>query len=692
MRPARADAHPDRPHPQRSPVTSPRRSSWRDQVLKGFTPQVSRLTLAADPDGLLLEEGVLAAIRERGFDLIPFDDHVAFRYAYESKYRARWDRGESTDLVVVLRAPRADLAMLPYDLLRAGRHLSFSLADLFPSLSYPVIDCLDRSDLDALWRAQIDDPPGQLGDSATKSYVLRHVFQILPEQIRRPTDLLRILLRHHHGTRAMPRILDEHIIRILQSDGRFTDWPLEQLVPDRAALFAFLQERWPVFLATQAPGEPARTAEPASLYGLRFPGPANLPFDHEDVRVYIDTLFLEGLLRPVEHPRAAAWAKTWAAVGLRIDPVADRARKAERLLASATDSIPGAEARHTDWISFALRWAELVALRHADGPGPEPNWLDRFATTQSRIDEAFAAWVSNRYGSLHNQPAVPPVMVHHLARHLAHRMSAGDAPKLALVVMDGLSLDQWVTIRESVLASQPELLCREGGLFAWVPTVTAVSRQAIFAGRVPLFFAASLYTTDKEPKLWSQFWADQGLPPMAVAYAKGLGDGSLDNVEDLAGNSANRVLGLVVDKVDRIMHGVELGTAGMHAQVRLWTRAGYLAGLLALLVRQGYEVHLTSDHGNIEATGMGRPAEGALVEDRGARARVYVNDILRRAVKQQFPRSIEWPSLGLPDDYRPLLAEGREAFVPVGESVVGHGSVALEEVIVPWVQIGPARR
>ena len=49
-------------------------SSWRDQILKEFTPQVSRLTLVADPDGLLLEEGILEGIRERGFELIPFED------------------------------------------------------------------------------------------------------------------------------------------------------------------------------------------------------------------------------------------------------------------------------------------------------------------------------------------------------------------------------------------------------------------------------------------------------------------------------------------------------------------------------------------------------------------------------------------------------------------------------------------
>ena len=73
-------------------------SSWRDQILKEFTPKVTRLTLVADPDGLLLEEGILKGVRERGFELIPFEDHIAFRYAYESKFRSRWDRASTRTL------------------------------------------------------------------------------------------------------------------------------------------------------------------------------------------------------------------------------------------------------------------------------------------------------------------------------------------------------------------------------------------------------------------------------------------------------------------------------------------------------------------------------------------------------------------------------------------------------------------
>ena len=190
-------------------------SSWRDQILKEFTPKVARLTLVADPDGLLLEEGILEGVRERGFELIPFEDHIAFRYAYESKFRSRWDRGEHTDLVVVLRSQASDLSGLPYDLLQAGRRLSFNLGDIFPNLSYPVVTALDRGDLDALYEAQKRHAPGQLGDNATKEFVLRHVFEIAPELVKQPSDLLRVLLRRHYRGQRIPTDLDERFIQLL---------------------------------------------------------------------------------------------------------------------------------------------------------------------------------------------------------------------------------------------------------------------------------------------------------------------------------------------------------------------------------------------------------------------------------------------------------------------------------------------
>ena len=142
-----------------------------------------------------------------------------------------------------------------------------------------------------------------------------------------------------------------------------------------------------------------------------------------------------------------------------------------------------------------------------------------------------------------------------------------------------------------------------------------------------------------------------------------------------------------MDKIDKIMHGMELGTAGMHNQVRQWVGEQFMAGLIDSLFDNSFEVFLTSDHGNIEAEGYGRPTEGAIADLRGERARIYSDIILRSRVKERFPDAIEWPALGLPEDYLALLAPGRSAFVRKGERIVGHGGVSLEEVVVPMVQI-----
>lgn len=663
-------------------------SSWRDEILKEFTPQVARLTLVADPDGLLLEEGILKGIEERGFELIPFDDHIAFRFAYESRYRSRWDRGELTDLVVVLRAGASDLRALPYDLLQAGRLLSFNLGELFPNLSYPVIDALDRSDLDDLYKAQKREKPDRpLGDRQTRGFVLRHVFGVAPETIQQESDLVRFLLRRHYRSLRIPSVLDSYLVQILRQNNLFGEWPLERIVTDRQAFFAFLQERWPIFLDRQAAGADA-VHEPVEAYGMEFPGPAEIPFDHHDVRVYIDNLFLEGVLQQVAHPQAAKLADSWVIVGIKTEPKADRRRRLEGLIDAVEQSIPEEVANHQDWLAFAPRWAQVNALWFDPDGHDAGEKEEQLRSLRDRVDEAFTAWIKQRFGTLHNQPSSPPVMVHHVPRLLARHLEESKGAKVALVLMDGLSLDQWVVVHEVLAVQRPALRFREGGIFAWIPTLTMVSRQACFAGRPPLYFPSSIHTTDRESSAWNRFWADEGLSSAEVGYEKNLSDEpDLARVEELMSHPKVRAVGLVVDKVDKIMHGMTLGSRGMHNLVRQWANQGVLAALLDILLDRGFAVFLTADHGNIETKGCGRPAEGSVADLRGERVRVYPDQSLRAGVKERFPDAVEWPPIGLPDDYLALIAPDRKAFVRETDSPVAHGGVTLEEVVVPLIEI-----
>jgi len=270
---------------------------------------------------------------------------------------------------------------------------------------------------------------------------------------------------------------------------------------------------------------------------------------------------------------------------------------------------------------------------------------------------------------------------------MARQIGKSQQEKIALIVVDGLSLDQWLVVKNELCEQRPGLQFREHGVFGWIPTITPVSRQALFAGKLPLYFPASINTTAKESSLWVQFWLDQGLTRAQVSYTKGLGDGSVHELKELLQYPQVRVVGLVVDKVDKIMHGMELGTAGMHNQVRQWLLQGYITRLIDLLHSLGFSVWLTSDHGNIEAEGCGRPTEGAIADLKGERVRVYPDQILRSKVKEKFSDAVEWPAIGLPEDYLALLAQRRSAFINEGKRTVAHGGVTIEEVVVPFIQI-----
>ena len=242
-------------------------STWRDPILAQFTPDiatVARLTVVADPDELLTEQGVIDGIRQRGFEIVPFEDHVAFRYAYERRFREVWDNGKDTNLVVVLRATRSDISGLPFDLLeqakRDRRLLSFSLAELFPSLAPHVLSELDRGDLDAVSAAQQLFKPEPLGENATRDFLLRHVFRLDPAQIQDDAELLRALLRRHYSGKVIPKSLDDRLIHLLRSTDRWQEWPLDQIVPSRANFLEFLQERWPIFVRQRLDLAGKRTA------------------------------------------------------------------------------------------------------------------------------------------------------------------------------------------------------------------------------------------------------------------------------------------------------------------------------------------------------------------------------------------------------------------------------------------------
>lgn len=696
----------ERLRPDRPATTSEHLDGWRSPILAHFTREIAeatRVTVAIDPDRLLSEEAILQQLRLRRFDVLLQDDDISFRYAYEDRYRRLWDAGGQAHLVVAVQGQADESDHLPFDVAsearRQGRWLKLALSELFPQLAPGVLRSLDRSAFDALFDAQAQNPPSQrLSVGATRAFVLRHVYGVSPETITTPAGLLKVLLRWHYRRFRVATDLDEHLFRALRGNDRWANWPLEKIIPNRDAFFAFLNERWPLFVRRTLVGE---AAAPAAT-DLRIPGPLELPFDHGDVRVYIDNLFQEGLMEPAEGFDAVQAPEAWMRVGLRTDDEEHRNERFSRLLERSESELPGADDTHRRWIEFAWTWAELVALRWELGRGVSQPDSERVEGLHDRVEAEFADWMRANFASLHNLSAYErPAMVHHIPRHMALERSAAGTDdsqniqpvRQALVVVDGLALEQWIVLRNALreqLGDRLDVL--EDACFAWVPTSTTVSRQAIFSGKEPFAFGSSVDDTGHERRHWTTFWEGHGLSGSEVGYVvegrNRVEADFLDEVRRIADRGRLRVLGIVVNKIDEAIHATTTGSSGLHAQVRQWAHGGALARLLDALRERGFDVVVTSDHGNVEANGMGRLDAGAVVESRSVRAHVFRDRNTRAAAAASFPDAIEWPARsGLPNGFFPLLAPGRRAFLREGRYAVGHGGIALEEVVVPFIKI-----
>ena len=359
-------------------------SVWTDRILQEFPADLSRFWIALDPDSLLLDERILHGLRERGFEILPFEDAVSFRTEYEERYRAAWDTGrEGTAKALILQLRGTDLNSLPWDYIRSARTLNLSLADLFPKLSYGVVRQIDTEHHEALFQACNKHAAQPLGDGATKDFILTHIFRLSPYLLSRPEDFWREVLRLHYRGTGLPELLAQHVAAVLR-DTPLNALPIDELLKSKAFMVRTVQDAWSRFIVRYGLETPSSERKPAES------NTPIVPFDHPDVRVIIDTMFLEGTLQPIEAHIQPDDLPDWIKVGLIDDPQALTHLVSEGAKRIATD-LPSTGASHRDWVEAARRLAELLyrfnELKAADADGLQ----QQIQTLQKEADERLKA-------------------------------------------------------------------------------------------------------------------------------------------------------------------------------------------------------------------------------------------------------------------------------------------------------------
>src|SRR5205085_1743036 len=220
--------------------------------------------------------------------------------------------------------------------------------------------------------------------------------------------------------------------------------------------------------------------------------------------------------------------------------------------------------------------------------------------------------------------------------------------RIALLVLDGLSLADWLLIRSTWGPRHPDWQIEETYVLAQVPSITAVSRQALIGGVRPNELTRKLIERPGEERAWEAFWQRQALPPEGSSYAR-LPDVVGADYPEAITSRRTRALCLISTVIDDMVHGATQGAAGVHAALTVWLSlnvdrrqdegaahpglatgavqqgSAWMEGLINLLLAEGYTVTLTGDHGHVEAIGVGSPQEGVLASTRSKRTRLYTS-------------------------------------------------------------------
>lgn len=645
------------------------------QILRRFPAETHALLLVHDPDNLLGGEAVWDELARRGFRLIAQDDSMELRYAYEQAQPIT----RAQPLLIVTADP---LHRMPYDIWQQAYRVELALHAFFPNLDYPTVRLLNGEQRLRLGEAVVRRPVARpMSVNETRAYLLEQVFNLDETVLAAPAAALTWLARHHSRHDPLPAPLVDYAVTRLAPPALLAALPLATLLTDAGFYREFIQSAWQDYVETSLREETVPYVA----------GPVDFAADAA-LQDALPNLLRLGVVTPITVAKTET-LPPWTGPGVVYDAAAGRRTVLNEALTAIDDALAGGDLRWADWQEIAVRWAQVVRLDVARTMNDDA-LHSRWQRTTQALDGAFAGWLMSAYSALANQQLPVPHHLYHVNSFLAAGRTETD--RRALIILDGMSLAAWQAIRPVWQERRRDWRMEEQLLLAQIPSITAISRQALVSGLRPMRFGATLTTNRTEGAAWFQWWQGAGVAPRSIDYAL-LPNRRNQPYPASSDNPRSQALCYVSPVIDDMVHGATQGIGDVHSSLRLWlegsdrddcTASAWLEGLIQRLLEDGYRVAVTSDHGHVEALGMGQPQEGVTVETRSRRARIYDNEQFARAVQADYPDTILWHDDGLlPESRWALLPAGRQAFAPPGARVVSHGGLTLEEMIVPLITL-----
>ena len=287
------------------------------------------------------------------------------------------------------------------------------------------------------------------------------------------------------------------------------------------------------------------------------------------------------------------------------------------------------------------------------------------------VNERFQEDLKDHYKQLtSSSPVNRPKIVSKILDHLDF---TGRNKKTALIVIDGMSFWQYLLLNKRF----SDILSVENNItYSWIPSITQLSRQAIFKGDIP--DRDYVQNPKNEEKLWTNYWTQKGLSPFEIRY----------DYESINYEGLNRILKLAVvykDLDDKMHSSTDL--ADLKSLTELWIERNGIVSDIIKLLDEGFTVYITSDHGNILAKGWRnlKGKEKLGTNKSGSRSQRHL-EYSNYRLASEFLASNEELNDFVSLDENVIYFTGNYSFSPK-KSLVTHGGSHIFEVVVPFIKI-----
>jgi len=283
------------------------------------------------------------------------------------------------------------------------------------------------------------------------------------------------------------------------------------------------------------------------------------------------------------------------------------------------------------------------------------NYSEKFVLTK-KMNDAFFASRSDA-----------PVTVD----KILHNIKSEKKDKSALLCFDCMGWAEWFLLKDFL--QEMNLSFVESELFALLPTVTSISRSAIFQGSTDVY---NIKTPGKayEEKTFASFFSEK--ETRFFNSSESITDDSLLGYDCIS---------ILFTFIDDIAHAAQIPANVLEKllyfdAINSYLKNSNLKQVIESLLQNGFALYFCSDHGSVVATGNGQRIEKYLIDHFAKRACL----IPTTSSELTELRKVNIPFVS---DKVIVLPKGREMFTYKGKQEINHGGITVEEMVVPYIKI-----